>query len=396
MFNKKPAPQPSAPRSLWARVAGMLARFLFLINLLSLVPLLLALIAPYVNPAGWFWPAFAAILKPWLVLVPVLWLVGWLVKRRWKYLLANALALVLAWNTLPLTYQFGGELAAKPKDIRVLTFNVGAFGYQYTKFEQVLKWLKTAKAEVVCLQEFYDIRPRGAGSTDERKRAVQRLKTELGLPHAQFVELLTGTRYGMVILSKFPIVEGGAVTETGRKVKNGAMFADVRVFGQVVRVYNVHLQSYNFSLAQRRLLDTETGHEEARESDTSLRQPTQQSTWKLMKTMIGAWRTQSEQVTKLLAHRSNWPGPAVLCGDFNNLPYSYYYRQLVDGMRDSFRERGAGFGRTYSKGSLLPMRIDYVFASPDFVVADHAVLRPTLPLSDHFPVLVSLRFGFHN
>jgi endonuclease/exonuclease/phosphatase family metal-dependent hydrolase len=395
MFRSSTRAAKPEPRSLRSRVWGVLARFLFLLNLFTLVPLLLALVAPYVNPAGWFWPAFAALLKPWLLLVPVLWAVGWVWRRRWKYLLANGLVLVLGWNTVPLAYQWGSGMAPQQKDIRVLTFNVGAFGYQYGRFEKTLAWLKTANAEVICLQEFYDIRPRGASGRDERKRAIARLKTELGLPHAQFVELLTGTKYGLLVLSKFPIVEGGAVTETGRKVKNGAMFADIRVFGQVVRVYNVHLQSYNFSLAQRRILETETGQEEAREQDSTLQQPNQQGTWKLMKTMIGAWRMQSEQVQKIRAHREGHTGATVLCGDLNNLPFSYYYRQLTDGLQDSFRERGSGFGRTYSKGSMLPMRIDYVFASPDFVVASHRVFRPDIPLSDHFPLLVSLRFGFH-
>jgi endonuclease/exonuclease/phosphatase family metal-dependent hydrolase len=173
------------------------------------------------------------------------------------------------------------------------------------------------------------------------------------------------------------------------------MFADLKLYGQTVRVYNAHLESYRFSLGQRRMMELETGFEGGNPQADSARVPDSQSVWKMVKTMIVTWRKQEEQLGQYLEHAGpDAPSsPRLLCADLNNGPTSYFYRKLTQHLHDTFRRRGGGTGRTFSKGGWLPMRIDYVLASPHFTVADHQVLHPPTALSDHYPVLAVLRLA---
>src|ERR1017187_5142624 len=70
--------------------------------------------------------------------------------------------------------------------------------------------------------------------------------------------------------------------------------------------------------------------------------------------------TQAEEVSDEI-RRS--PYPVILCGDFNEVPLSYAYRILTQGLHDDFQEAGWGSGTSHSDA--LPWtRIDYIFSSP--------------------------------
>jgi endonuclease/exonuclease/phosphatase family metal-dependent hydrolase len=67
----------------------------------------------------------------------------------------------------------------------------------------------------------------------------------------------------------------------------------------------------------------------------------------------------------------------------NDTPFSYAYHTLSYGLKDSFSERGSGFGITYN-GPIPGLRIDYILTSPQINIHSHDVLSSTL--SDHYPV----------
>ena len=59
-------------------------------------------------------------------------------------------------------------------------------------------------------------------------------------------------------------------------------------------------------------------------------------------------------------------------------------------MKDSYFEKGKGFGRTYDLLK-FPIRIDYILADPEFEVLSHQNFNERL--SDHFPVMATLRLN---
>src|SRR5690606_241352 len=81
------------------------------------------------------------------------------------------------------------------------------------------------------------------------------------------------------------------------------------------------------------------------------------------------------------------PYPVVVCGDLNDLPGSYTYTHITEGLNDAFLQKGRGLGRTYSRLSPT-LRIDYIFYDPaGFKCLGYK--SPYTSLSDHNPVIAN-------
>jgi endonuclease/exonuclease/phosphatase family metal-dependent hydrolase len=80
--------------------------------------------------------------------------------------------------------------------------------------------------------------------------------------------------------------------------------------------------------------------------------------------------------------------PILICGDFNDPPYSYAYNTISHELKDCYTEKGKGFGISYN-GSFLPYRIDYILHSKYFECLKYSMVRKKL--SDHYPVVVTLK-----
>ena len=70
-------------------------------------------------------------------------------------------------------------------------------------------------------------------------------------------------------------------------------------------------------------------------------------------------KNRAHQAEEIQRHIDGSPYPVILCGDFNDTPLSYTYRQLSRKLTDSFIEKGRGIGNTYI-GGFPSFRIDYV------------------------------------
>ena len=79
----------------------------------------------------------------------------------------------------------------------------------------------------------------------------------------------------------------------------------------------------------------------------------------------------------------------IVCGDFNDTPGSYVYKQMPDNLNDIFTQKGSGFGYTYR-----PMwgwlRIDYVLYSEGLEPLNYNA-NNEVELSDHLPVAAQFK-----
>ena len=80
----------------------------------------------------------------------------------------------------------------------------------------------------------------------------------------------------------------------------------------------------------------------------------------------------------------------IVCGDFNDVPNSYAYHTIGNGMKNAFAETGVGLGRTFT-GIAPTLRIDNIFADIRFDVLQY--IRVKKKLSDHFPILTDLKLN---
>jgi endonuclease/exonuclease/phosphatase family metal-dependent hydrolase len=182
-------------------------------------------------------------------------------------------------------------------------------------------------------------------------------------PH-KFVDFEYGVPKTSVInalYSKYPLLNVEVIDFP--KSDNAALFADIALPNDTIRVYNVHLQSFSVVPDVEHLQKEESG--------------------KLLKRIMRGLKRQEEQAFIIRQHMADSPYPVVLSGDFNNTQFSKVYRILKGSFEDTFLEAGSSFGKTFEIFD-LPMRIDYVFADKNFLVKSH--LNYDIELSDHYPI----------
>ncbi len=350
----------------------ILKRIVVVINILTLIPLLLADIAPFLPPTWWWVPNFLTYFLPYLLIVPLAWFFIWFFPE-FRYGLLNLIWLPLNFFNLIALYQFSVKPEpARKADIKVVSYNVNAFYYSFKQLKKYTALFKIWNADILCLQEY--------AATDKysKENYTNYIKEKCGYKHHYYVSLIPDN-FGMIIFSKFPIVGYGKVTSTAVPTTNGIIYADIEVYGETLRVYNGHLQSYNLSHQDRH--------------GKLLEKTEKKSFLRLLIKLVKTWRIQYAQALRLHFHRNTFPEKYTLfCGDLNNPPASYFYYKIKKDWNDAFIEKGNGQGHTfkiYGKG----FRIDYIFASKNLKVLDYGEIKTKL--SDHFPIFAKINFDFH-
>jgi endonuclease/exonuclease/phosphatase family metal-dependent hydrolase len=77
-----------------------------------------------------------------------------------------------------------------------------------------------------------------------------------------------------------------------------------------------------------------------------------------------------------------------VAGDFNNNQFSSVYFNLKRDFKDTFLEKGSGYGATINFWK-FPFRIDFILVDPSFVVVSHR--NYDIDLSDHEPIMASIK-----
>jgi len=103
-----------------------------------------------------------------------------------------------------------------------------------------------------------------------------------------------------------------------------------------------------------------------------------------------AFRKRSYQALKVKEYAENSPYKVVICGDFNDTPVSFLYRELTEKFNDTFLKTNLGLGSTFA-GKIPLQRIDYVLTDPRIKLGKTKVLH--VLGSDHYPVVAT--FALH-
>ena len=169
-----------------------------------------------------------------------------------------------------------------------------------------------------------------------------------------------------------PIVSNGTIFKA--KDSNGCLFADIQIGEQTVRFYDVQLFSNNVSDIADNLV----------EQGTIVDDKAARSVGRMLARVRRTAINRAKEVELVKNHAAHSPFQTIICGDLNDIPVSYTYHTLHDGLQDAFQLTGSGVGTTYA-GNIPALRIDYIFTSPNIVPVRCEV--PHVPFSDHFPVV---------
>jgi endonuclease/exonuclease/phosphatase (EEP) superfamily protein YafD len=94
----------------------------------------------------------------------------------------------------------------------------------------------------------------------------------------------------------------------------------------------------------------------------------------------------AQQATMVAEQIAASPYPVIVCGDFNDVPYSYVYKTMLGDLEDGFKECGKGFMFTYRGAKSV--RIDYIFHDKSLDGIDY--YKQNLSYSDHYPVYMEM------
>lgn len=381
-YSSSPLGGSSKPK----RNGSYIGTILFIVHLaltMSIsVALVIAYITPYIAPEHWGALTIVGHFPQILYILLLACLLIWIIARRWK--LAAAVAVVLIPGLFHITQFFNISFTnhhpadAQPKDaFTVVSYNLR--GFRNDNGERVVKQFgdyishsnpfvkERCAADVICLQEF-----------------------SLDAENLEYIDSLMGTQYKSIYVhdvhesenvvmrtySRYPIVSSGSIANTGHGT---SQWVDVVLVSKdTVRIFNNHF--YTMGISPEDSADISDG-------------------------TILADGGNMKSIVSRVAHNSNvrvshvdtlrkvislTPHRHIVCGDFNDTPGSYVYKQMTQELEDVFTEKGSGgFGYTYR-----PMwgwlRIDYVLYSEGFEPLNY-YSDSEVELSDHLPVAAQFK-----
>ena len=327
----------------------------YLANLIMAFLLLLSFVIPYLPPSRFPTIALLSLLVPILIIFNILFAIYWAFQLRRRFFI-SAVVVLLTYFYFNAFYKFSSENDSidYKNTLTVMSYNVRLFNkYEKKSFGDVSKTMKayfeTENPDVICIQEYYV--PNKIDFSEYPYR-YEHFKTR-------------NTKLGNAIFSKYPLINKGAFDF--KNTGNNTIYADIVKGKDTLRVYGVHLQSIGILPEVAFLQDSDNR--------------------RLRRKFVQAFEKQQFQIDAIQSHKQKTINPVIICGDFNNTPFSYSYRKMKGTMKDAFRERGNGLGTTFLFDK-FPLRIDYIFASEELEVISFKTLKNTF--SDHYAIRATL------
>ena len=337
-------------------------KLVFFCNIVLTVLTFVAYVLPFLAP-NWFpFLSVLTLILPLFLILNGLFFVYWFLQFK-RQIVLSGLVLILGITFINKFYKFSSkDIETSDKDFVVMSYNVRLLNlFNWIPGDNVaqdiLHFVNENNPDVLCIQEY---------STSA--------KIDLKIyPYSSIFMKGNKIRTGQAIFSKFPIVNEGELAFP--ESNNNAIFADVKIGKDLVRVYNIHLQSIKIS-------------PDVKEINENVEGINQEKSQIIFNRISEAFKKQQQQGEIIMNHKKSCKYPIVICGDMNNSAFSYVYRSIKGNMQDCFEEAGSGFGQTYNF-KYYPARIDYIFADSKMQVKSFTNF-PDFVNSDHLPVMTRL------
>lgn len=229
---------------------------------------------------------------------------------------------------------------------------------------KVIQFLQQSDADIICLEEVEVHKNKGSLTLDGLKTAMK----DWPYTYIDFKIYNKRRQYGNVVFSRYPLINKETIPFVSKG--NISSQCDVVVDGDTLRLIVNHLES-------NRLANLQNG--DSVRSDFFAR-------LKGRLNDAGVIRHEQARIVKRAAYAS--PYPVMMVGDFNDMPWSYTYRHLKQGMRDAFLSGSIGHvGNTYVRHG-IGIRIDYILVSRK--LHGFGTMPIKTDVSDHYPVVSTI------
>lgn len=337
-------------------------KVMFFFNIVLTVLTFIAYVLPFLAPKLFPLLSVLTLILPLFLILNGLFFIYWGIQFK-KQIILSGLVLLLGITFINKFYKFSSpDLPKEENDFVVMSYNVRLFNLfkwlndDYVP-QEILKFINEQNPDILCIQEY---------STSSN--------IDLKLYPYKYV-FMQGDQIktGQAIFSKYPILDEGNLIFPNSN--NNAIFVDIKRGKDIIRVYNIHLQSIKIS-------------PDVNEISENIDGINQEKSQMVIKRIGKAFKKQQQQAEIIMNHKKECEYPIIICGDMNNSAFSYVYRSIKGKLNDSFEEAGTGFGPTYSF-KYYPARIDYIFADPTMKVKSFESF-PEFINSDHYPVIARL------
>ncbi len=327
---------------------------------------IVALFGGDVPPAGNNARAMLVYILPLLIVANAVMLLYWLIRRKWLYALIPVVTIACCIPYIGTLFQFRSldKSAEAAKGLKIASYNVAMFQRETSGFMalDILAEMRRQRVDVLCMQEYSNI-------SGDKKNSDS---------YKEYFPYMVMGKEDMVIYSRYPIK--GSKTLLFDETNNSGMWADIDVNGTELRVFNVHLQttSINRTLHQAAKMQAQSpgGY--------------QPSNSRVMSVLFGNYTMgmmfRAGQAIEVANEKRQSEKPCIICGDFNDVPYSFVYNTMLGNMVDGFKECGSGFMYTFRGRKAV--RIDYIFH--DESLKGLSYYKGDITNSDHLPVFMKI------
>ncbi|HYM93262.1 MAG TPA: endonuclease/exonuclease/phosphatase family protein [Chitinophagaceae bacterium] len=358
-------------------------RLLVFANFFLAFLFLLACLAPFLNPSGWWFISFLGLAFPFLLFFLLVFLICWLFTKR-KPALISLITLLIGFKSISVFFAFhissSFHLKKNSGALRVATWNVARFielkknnnkGSQ-TRLK-MMELIKQQDADVLCLQEFE------TSTLPDYYNNIAYIQQELNYPYYYFCFDDDGDNmfYSSVIFSRYPIIDSGFIRFPRPSLPEVLLHADIKTNNDTIRIYTTHLQSLQFRKSDYLKID------KIERVEDSLLSNSRTIFSKIKRGFINR-SIQADIIHQVLGDS---PYPVIYCSDMNDVPNSYTYFKVRGDMQDAFLKKGFGIGRTFN--ALSPtLRIDYIFTDKKFAIDQFR--RIINNYSDHYMLVADI------
>jgi len=336
------------------RKVSIIETLLFIINLLLATPLLFSYLLAYVSPTQAPTLSLLNMGIPPLIIANGIFTLYWILKLKKKFLLSLCV-LIIGYQHVNAFIQLSEKKTFLNNDVKIMSYNVRSFNaYKWSKKKHlndtIFQFIKKKDPDILAIQEYFPLK-----------------KGEIELPYSYNKKNSTKSSVWLAIYSKHKIINKGSLNF--KKSANNALFADIVVQEDTLRVYNVHLQSLRI--------------------DKNKENFGQKNSEKLITRFKNTFKKQVEQVNEITAHQKKSPYKTIITGDFNNTAFSWAYKQLKKDKNDAFIEAGSGLGKSFDY--IFPFRIDFILADKRLKINHFKTYKTNH--SDHYPIMARINMG---
>ncbi len=325
------------------------------LNVIVVFCLFLACIVPYTSIASL---AFISLTVPALVCINMLFVLFWSLGKK-IYLTLSLTVLVYGYFTLGsfISFKSFSSSANQEDTFSIMSFNSLGFRgkndeWERTAGDTIVKFILEQKPDIVCFQEF------------DYKKIRSDYFQEYPYKYVDFEFGPDNGRVIQAIYSKYKILDNAFLDF--KESSNSAIYADIIVKSDTLRVYNLHLES----------LKIRPSYIKKERSD------------RLFVRLRRTFEVQQEQAKIVRKHMNDSPYRNIVCGDFNNTQFSKVYFNIKGNLKDTFLEAGRGYGETI-KFWKFPFRIDMILTDPSIEVLSHKNYK--INISDHEPIMATFK-----